>query len=177
MHVIVCLDGSEFSARVLPAVRDVIGDSEAAVEFLRVLPPEPRDRDSTSSVDDTFELIEASGVDPSRLMRLEREYDVAADERRLRLRERVRARREAEAREALQPLAASFATPPSITVLFASDVPRAIIEHARRRRPSMIAMATHSRRPLAELLAGSTAYAVLRSGVAPVLMVHPPDRG
>jgi nucleotide-binding universal stress UspA family protein len=34
-------------------------------------------------------------------------------------------------------------------------------------------MATHSRGPLRQALFGSTTEAVVRSGVAPVLLVHP----
>jgi nucleotide-binding universal stress UspA family protein len=53
------------------------------------------------------------------------------------------------------------------------DAARRIIECARAERPDVIVMATHSRRPLGQVLFGSTTEAVVRSGVAPVLVVHP----
>ena len=39
----------------------------------------------------------------------------------------------------------------------------------------VIVMATHSRKPVPQILFGSTTEAVVRSGIAPVLLVHPKD--
>jgi nucleotide-binding universal stress UspA family protein len=55
------------------------------------------------------------------------------------------------------------------------DPAQAIIECARAEQPDVIVMATHSRTPMKQLLFGSTTEAVIRSGVAPVLVVHPTD--
>jgi len=50
---------------------------------------------------------------------------------------------------------------------------RMIIERARDERPSMIVMASHSRAGMMRVFIGSTTEEVVRSGVAPVLVVHP----
>jgi nucleotide-binding universal stress UspA family protein len=55
------------------------------------------------------------------------------------------------------------------------DAARTIIERAKVEAPDVIVMATHSRRGLAALF-GSTTEQVVRSSVAPVLLVHPPDK-
>jgi nucleotide-binding universal stress UspA family protein len=58
-----------------------------------------------------------------------------------------------------------------------SDHPaRTIIERAREEHPDMIVMASHSREGLLRVFLGSTAEEVMRSGVAPVLVVHPVGR-
>lgn len=56
----------------------------------------------------------------------------------------------------------------------ADDPAEMIIEHAREEGADVIVMATHSRSGLVHALAGSTTERVIRSGVAPVLVVHPP---
>jgi nucleotide-binding universal stress UspA family protein len=58
-------------------------------------------------------------------------------------------------------------------VLFDDDPARAIVEFARGRQPLFIAMATHGRTGLEHALHGSVAEEVIRSGVAPVLVVRP----
>jgi nucleotide-binding universal stress UspA family protein len=67
--------------------------------------------------------------------------------------------------------------PPGIPVrveAHISDHPaRTIIERAREEHPDMIVMASHSREGLMRVFLGSTAEEVMRSGVAPVLVVHP----
>jgi len=52
------------------------------------------------------------------------------------------------------------------------DAARTIIERAQAEQPDVIVMATHSRHGLGALF-GSTTEQVVRSGVAPVLLVHP----
>lgn len=57
-------------------------------------------------------------------------------------------------------------------VVVAPDVAGAILEFARHTAPSVIAMSTHGRGS-SRLLLGSVSDAVLRSGVAPLLLYHP----
>jgi nucleotide-binding universal stress UspA family protein len=54
-----------------------------------------------------------------------------------------------------------------------SDIRSAIVRYAIEQEPDLIVMATHGRTGLAHLLCGDVAESVLRSGVAPVLLVHP----
>lgn len=53
------------------------------------------------------------------------------------------------------------------------DAATAIIERGLVRRPDLIIMATHGRTGLVHILFGDVAEEVVRSGVAPVLLVHP----
>jgi nucleotide-binding universal stress UspA family protein len=52
-------------------------------------------------------------------------------------------------------------------------VSRVIIDRARELEPDVIVMATHGSSGLTRALFGSTTEDVVRSGVAPVLVVHP----
>lgn len=59
-----------------------------------------------------------------------------------------------------------------------SDKPeQAIVDYAREHRVDMIAMATHGRTGLSRAVRGSVIDAVIRSGVAPVLVCHPLEDG
>lgn len=60
-----------------------------------------------------------------------------------------------------------------IVVDVADDPAAVIIEHARRTHVDLIAMATHGRSGFSHLLAGSVCEQVIRSGVAPVLVLRP----
>jgi nucleotide-binding universal stress UspA family protein len=50
-----------------------------------------------------------------------------------------------------------------------------IVQRAREEQPDVIVMATRSRGRIAQALFGSTTEHVIRSAVAPVLVVHPPE--
>lgn len=52
-------------------------------------------------------------------------------------------------------------------------VAEVIVDRAREEQVDMIVMATHSRSGIVQVFFGSTAELVVRSGVAPVLLVHP----
>jgi nucleotide-binding universal stress UspA family protein len=58
-------------------------------------------------------------------------------------------------------------------VLIDRDPANAIVGYAREHGPLYIAMATHGRGGLDRAVHGSVAEAVVRSGVAPVLVFHP----
>jgi nucleotide-binding universal stress UspA family protein len=58
-------------------------------------------------------------------------------------------------------------------VAFDPDPAAGIIQFASSRRPLLIAMATHGRGGLDHAVHGSVAEKVIRSGVAPVLVVRP----
>jgi nucleotide-binding universal stress UspA family protein len=56
---------------------------------------------------------------------------------------------------------------------FADDPAAVIIARARQEHADLIAMATHGRTGLSHLLAGSVCEQVIRSGVAPVVVLRP----
>ena len=84
-------------------------------------------------------------------------------------------RRQAQLNDYLQDLAGKLPKDAHVRVKteISDDAASAIIECARRNAIDVIVMATHSRGPLAQALLGSTTSGVIRSGVAPVLVVHP----
>jgi nucleotide-binding universal stress UspA family protein len=57
------------------------------------------------------------------------------------------------------------------------DPAATIIEQALRQQPDVIVMATHGRTGLVHVLFGDCAEQIVRSGVAPVLLVHPHEVG
>ena len=60
-----------------------------------------------------------------------------------------------------------------IETVVADEPAAAIVECARHTNADVIVMATHSRAVLLHVIFGSTTEQVVRSGVAPVLVVHP----
>ena len=84
-------------------------------------------------------------------------------------------RRQAQLNDYLQDLAGRLPKGSRIRIKteIAHDAGAAIIDCAQRNAVDVIVMATHSRGPLAQALLGSTTASVIRSGVAPVLLVHP----
>ena len=81
----------------------------------------------------------------------------------------------AEFQEYLQGIAARLpqGTRVVIEAKVANNAAEAIVDAARERRVDVIVMATHSRSGIAHVLFGSTTEHVVRSGVCPVLVVHP----
>ncbi|MCI0435395.1 MAG: universal stress protein, partial [Gemmatimonadetes bacterium] len=61
----------------------------------------------------------------------------------------------------------------AIAVDIADDPAPAIIDRARMGHADLIAMATHGRSGFSHLLAGSVCERVIRSGVAPVVVLRP----
>ena len=57
----------------------------------------------------------------------------------------------------------------------ADNVAKVIVDRAREQQTDVIVMATHSRSGIVQVFFGSTAEQVVRSGVAPVLLVHPKE--
>lgn len=60
-----------------------------------------------------------------------------------------------------------------VEVLLGRDVAKTIANYAREHNFDLIAMATHGRGGLSDLVQGSVATAVLKAGVAPVLLTRP----
>lgn len=94
------------------------------------------------------------------------------------LKEQAIERRRSEMEDYLLSLAKKL--PPGTTIHVQAHVSASaaqlIIEHAQEEQSDVIVMATRSRQGLAHLLFGSTTEEVVRSGVAPVLVVHPTSK-
>ncbi|MEX2247966.1 MAG: universal stress protein [Dehalococcoidia bacterium] len=61
----------------------------------------------------------------------------------------------------------------SVEVTVGDDVAAAIIRYSMRHKPDIIVMGTHGETGMVHRLFGDVAEQVVRSGVAPVLLVHP----
>jgi nucleotide-binding universal stress UspA family protein len=66
-------------------------------------------------------------------------------------------------------------TPYRVQAVLGDDPASALIRFAMAECPAMIVMATHGRTGLVHVLFGDVAETVVRSGVAPVLLVHPDE--
>lgn len=144
MRMLVTLDGSPESESVLPDAAAVARATGAEVHVLRV-------------------VLSPGAGDPYH-QRSARKLDEEQH------------RREEETRIYLEQRKTPFAGLEVVSVVrFGEDEDAAavIIAYAETHHVDLIAMATHGRSGLSELLHGSVAEAVIRSGVAPVLVRRP----
>ena len=86
-------------------------------------------------------------------------------------------RKQAEMKDYLQGIAARLGVENRTTIeaIFGMNPADAIIETARKHQSDLIVMATRGQTGIRHALFGSTTEKVVRSGVAPVLLVHPVD--
>jgi nucleotide-binding universal stress UspA family protein len=162
--ILVTLDRSRVSEAVLPELRKLLDGSPAEVTLLTIgRPPRatrrPRGGPSWPTPLGAFadEILQAT---PPR-------YAETKDQ--------AVQRKEHEQLKYLDSLSAPIRETGS-TVRLAGrlgEPAREIIEFAREGGFDLIAMATHGRSGLREIVQGSIAEAVVRSGVAPVLLVRP----
>jgi nucleotide-binding universal stress UspA family protein len=61
--------------------------------------------------------------------------------------------------------------------MYPIDAGAMVVERARSEHPDMIVMATHGRSGVVRIVLGSVAERVVRSGVAPVMLVQPRSGG
>jgi nucleotide-binding universal stress UspA family protein len=169
MKLLVTLDGSHFGEAILESVARIARPLDAEVELLAV--GRPRDAQATPAETPILEMAGMATPSGTRLA-VPSPADVlpAAAERRDQAMARTAARLtdylEAQARE----LAGCRV---SARVVFDDDVAGAIVARARQTRPDLIAMATHGRSGISRRLTGSVCEQVIRSGVAPVLVLRP----
>lgn len=170
MKILVPLDGSPRSEAALPPAALIAGPLAAQVELLTVASPRrARQTPVTYAGRDPIVGATASGTRLSIPML----GDLIADpaESRAQAVERV----EAELYDYLHTQAHALAgITTTARVVFADHPAEAIIARAREARVDLIAMATHGRSGLSHMVTGSIAEHVIRSGVAPVLVVRPP---
>jgi nucleotide-binding universal stress UspA family protein len=162
--VLVTLDRSELSEAALPELQKLLAGSPAEVTLLTVgeVPRATRRR----------------RAGPSQAMPLGEEGAGVmgpAPPRYVETRDQAIQRTEDELREYLESLNTPIReTGSRVEVVARLGQPeRDIVDFARRGDFDLIVMATHGRSGLSELVQGSIAEAVVRSGVAPVLLVRP----
>lgn len=165
--VLVTIDRSKLSEAVLPHLQKLLSACPAEVSLLTVVRP-PR-------------ATKRSGVDLSRVTHVA-SGDVAVVERvplaYVETRGQAIQRIEQELLQRLEVLSGPIRETGSQvrTVVRAGQPEREIVDFAREGGYDVIVMATHGRSGLSELVQGSVAAAVVRSGVAPVLLARPHKR-
>lgn len=169
IRILVPLDGSHFGEAILATVAKLSESIDAEVELLAVY--RPSDAHATRIHAFAPEMAPVAAGNGSRLnVPLPAEMIGTTAESRT----QVLARVEAELRQYLQRCAQELPhARVNIRVDFSDDPGEAIIRRARYDRFDLIAMATHGRTGLGNLLAGSVCEQVIRSGVAPVVVLRP----
>lgn len=165
IKLLVTLDGSRFSEKVLDLAVPLATKAGAEVFLLRVNPPAHDVVQAGPNLDPRSEAESAAimgGVPPAPRVR-EVETATQASERMA-----------AEALDYLRRLATRFNGLRTECLVREGDDPAAeIVRCADELGVDVIAMATHGRSGPLHLLLGSVAESVVRSGVAPVLLVRP----
>jgi nucleotide-binding universal stress UspA family protein len=166
---LVTLDGSHFSEAILATVRTLALPLDAAVELFRVgQPTAAHDTPVRATYGEITPQASSTGT------RLALPLPSAGMVSRVESREQALDRMTAELTDYLRDRARELAGITTTVVVALDDDPAtAIIARARRTHPDLIAMATHGRTGLSHLLVGSVCEAVIRSGVAPVVVLRP----
>ena len=154
-HLLVPLDGSAFSAQILPHAATLASVMRADVTLLGVQQP-------------TVAAAAASpglGAPPDVPQILPAVVDVGSDE------ERAESFTQ-QLQLAAEPLRARQ-LPVHVEVLVEGQPAHAIVEYARKHDIDLVAMTTHGRGALKRLVVGSVSEAVLRATPTPVLMYRP----
>lgn len=168
ISILATADGSPESLAVIPALEKLAGDVKARVQLLTVVERPrgttrrsvevPRGNPAYGFPGTTLpaEKLERAGWAESPEQALTRAIDEGRDFLRM----------------AAQPLEAQ-GLEVETDVVIDNNVSKAIVNYARRNKFDLIAMATHGRSGLSDLVQGSVATAVVSSGVAPVLLIRP----
>ena len=145
MKFMLCLDGSQLSESAIPFCKTLAEAAQAEVQVVRVIEHDHVNTGEAYSGNITLSAEERDQLEN--------------EDRRLLMR--------------LDEVASRFATPTSTHLLHGREPAKALIEEASQNRADLVIMATHSRGAAGDAVFGSVAKEVTRSGVAPVLMVHP----
>lgn len=169
MKILVTLDGSHLSEAILDVVAKIAGPLDAEVELFTI---GRLDEAQTTPVRSAYaEMIPAATATGSRIgVPLPSDVMPPVIESRVQATSRLEASLHdylAARSHALEGVSVET------HVKFADDAAATIVERARQTRPDLIAMATHGRTGLNHLLAGSVCEQVIRSGVAPVIVLRP----
>jgi nucleotide-binding universal stress UspA family protein len=169
VRILVPLDGSHFGEAILATVAKLARPLGATVELFSVGRLDQAHQTSTATGGrDTIPVAAPSGT----RLNVPLLHEVLPPT--VESREQALSRIEAHLRDYLQTCEHELeGIRTEITVDIADDPATVIINHARRGHVDLIAMATHGRSGLSHLLAGSVCEQVIRSGVAPVMVLRP----
>jgi nucleotide-binding universal stress UspA family protein len=169
MKILVTLDGSHFSEAILGTVAKLAPLLDAEVELFTV--GDPGGAQATPSRTASTDLMPMASSSGTRL-NVPLPADLMAPPAESRAQALVRT--EDTLRSYLLSRVAELPGVRTVVrVEFADDIAGAIVGRARDESVDLIAMATHGRSGLGHLLAGSVCEQVIRSGVAPVVVLRP----
>jgi nucleotide-binding universal stress UspA family protein len=166
MKILATFDGSQFSESILPQLETlcILPGTEIVLVSVAEM-PHGQLRDDASRA--TAKPMVAPGVTLTIVEPSPAEYAETKGQ--------AVERRRAELNDYLNRIASRLPQGAThrVSILFADDAAEAIIQLAAAEKPDMIVTATHGHTGLSQLLFGHVAEQVVRSGVAPVLLVHP----
>jgi nucleotide-binding universal stress UspA family protein len=168
VKILATFDGSVFAESIIPRLRVIAGIPGAELILLRVAGI-PHGRLAVEPHPPVGAAPAAAGATPVVLD--QPEFGFAETK------EQAVERATDELIGYLQGVAAQMPAevPCAVEVILDDDPKSAIVKFALTSRVDLIVMATHGRTGLVHVLFGDVAESVLRSGVAPVLLVHPQD--
>ena len=168
ISILATADGSPESTAVIPALEKLASDVKARIQLLTVV-ERPKGTMRRSA---PFPIGTVAGAyHGGTLIVREPDQPQWAETG-----EQALARSIAEGRDFLESVAKPLVAhgfDVQVDVVVDGNVAKAITSYAKRNKPDLIAMATHGRSGLSDLVQGSVASAVVRSGVAPILLVRP----
>jgi nucleotide-binding universal stress UspA family protein len=172
MKIIVTVDGSEESRAILPMASDLAKASGAEIKLLTVVPmPKATSQPGRRRA----QMVSGSGGPGIGVQALASEIRwvgggyVESENQALE-------RAAAEGRDFLDDVAEPLTRAGlkvEKTVVLNDNPAEAIIAFVRREHADLVAMSTHGRTGLREVVQGSVAAAVMKAGVAPILLVRP----
>jgi nucleotide-binding universal stress UspA family protein len=170
--ILTTIDGSAESKAILPAVARLAKEMKARVQLLTVVSPVA----GTQTAKERSPQVLTQGWGPGVSMYATEVY-LGADEpswaeSRGQALDRIVDEGRTFLEEAARPLK-DAGIEVDMAVVIDPEPADAIVAYAKKTPVDVIAMATHGRSGLNQLVQGSVASAVVRSGVAPTLLVRP----
>lgn len=163
MRIMVTLDGSQFAEAVIDPVVLLAQEAGAEVYLVQVIDPTGI-ADTVSGRVGSEETLEEFGV----------EKPISETPQVVEYLDQAQERMSTDAKDYLHRVGRRFdPVHPEPVVLFGENVDEELIKFARARRVDMIALTTHGRSGIAEVILGSHARHLMESGVAPILTVRP----
>lgn len=163
--LLVTLDGSQLSEAAIPVAERIVSGTGAKIDIMTVV-KRPQSRVRVERIHSIPEPGLYGGF-----VRAEVETIESQDEAEQRVTSRLK---RYMSEKTLVLTVSGVDVAPSVA--FDDDPVRAIVNHARDANVDLIVMATHGRSGLGETIFGSVAHDVLKSGIAPVVLVRPERR-
>ncbi len=168
-RVVVPVDGTDFSCRILPFVTKFVDIESAEIVLLRVVTAQALGVRNEVRVARTGAIYDTHGtvVEENQWLSQQRIYDSQA-------RESAAAQAKAELGDLVKQLGEKGVRT-RVEVLFDDNPADAITAYIQSHPVDLLAITTHGRKGLSRQLLGSVTEAVIREVGVPVLLMHPCD--